>query len=97
MANIQHVADRVFRHVEAGHLAAGYAKAMGALIDAYDDNPDFHEWADEVPGSAVEKLIATMVLHGKWNDLAWLMEYVRGSHPAREASMAVRLAGDGAA
>lgn len=35
MANIQHIAERIFRHVEVGHLPAGYALTMGALIDAY--------------------------------------------------------------
>ena len=83
MANIQHVATRIFRHVDAGHLPAGYALAMGALVDAYgvpparDDDPDFHAWADAVPGSAVEKLMACMVRQGKWGDSAWLREYVR--------------------
>ena len=52
---------------------------MRALIDAYDDDPDFHEWADRVPGSAVEKLIAHMVRKGKWNDPVWLREYVQES------------------
>ena len=77
MANIQHVATRIFRHVDAGHLPAGYTLAMGALIDAYDEDPDFHEWADAVPGSAVEKLMACMVRQGKWGDPVWLQDYVR--------------------
>ena len=77
MANIQHIADRIFRHVDAGCLPAGYALVMGALVDAYDDDPDFHEWADAVPGSAVEKLMACMVRQGKWGDSAWLRAYVR--------------------
>ena len=77
MANIQHIADRIFRHVDAGHLTAGYALAMGALIDAHGEDPDFHEWADDVPGSAVEKLVARMVRQGKWGDPAWLREYIR--------------------
>ena len=58
---------------------------MGALIDAYDDDPDFHEWVDSVSGSAVEKLIACMVRKGKWNDPEWLREYVRGCTPQEEA------------
>ncbi len=78
MANIQHIADRIFRHVDAGHLPAGYTLVMGAIIDAYGDSQDFHEWVDAVQGSAVEKLIACMVRKGKWNDPAWLREYVRG-------------------
>lgn len=89
MANIQHIADRIFRHVDAGHLAAGYASAMGALIDAYGvplagglhpargDDPDFHKWVDSVPGSAVEKLIARMVRNGAWSDPSWLREYIQ--------------------
>lgn len=88
MANLQHIADRIFRHVDAGHLPAGYANCMGALIDAYgtpparvppamDDDPDFHEWVDSVPGSAIEKLIACMVRKGAWSDPAWLREYIR--------------------
>lgn len=86
MANLQHIADRIFRHVDAGHLAAGYATTMGALIDAYDDDPDFHEWADSVPGSAVEKLIARMVRKGAWDDPAWLREYIReASHKENAA------------
>lgn len=77
MGNIQHIADRIFRHVDAGRLPAGYALVMGTLVDAYDDDPDFHEWVDSVPGSAVEKLIARMVRHGAWDDHEWLREYVR--------------------
>jgi hypothetical protein len=82
MANMQHVAERIFRHVDAGHLPAGYANCMGALIDAYgatparDDDLDFHEWADKVQGSAIEKLIACMVRQGSWDNPAWLREYV---------------------
>lgn len=77
MASIQHIADRIFRHVGAGHLAAGYSLTMVALIDAYNDDPDFHEWVNKVPGSAVEKLIACMVRKGKWNDPTWVGEYIR--------------------
>lgn len=77
MANIQHIAGRIFRHVDAGYLPAGYSLAMGALIDAYDECPDFHAWVDAVPGSSVEKLIARMVRQGKWSDSAWLRGYVR--------------------
>lgn len=77
MANLQHIAERIFRHVNAGHLTAGYATAMGVMIDAYDDDPDFHEWVNSVPGSAVEKLLACMVRHEKWDDPVWLREYVR--------------------
>ena len=77
MANMQHIADRIFRHVGADRLLAGYAKAMGTLIDAYDDDPDFHEWADGVTGSAVEILIARMVRKGAWNDPEWLRETMR--------------------
>lgn len=74
MANIQHIADGIFRRVDAGHLAAGYSASMGALIDAYGDDPDFHAWVDAVPGSAVEKLLARMVRAGAWNDPQWLRE-----------------------
>jgi hypothetical protein len=77
VANIQHIADRIFRHADAGRLPAGYALVMGTLVDAYDDDPDFHEWVDGVPGSAVEKLIARMVRQAKWGDFAWLRETVR--------------------
>jgi hypothetical protein len=84
MANLQHIADRIFRHVDAGHLVAGYSASMGALIDAYgvpparDEDPDFHAWVDAVPGSAVEKLLVCMVRNGKWGDPAWLQDYLRG-------------------
>jgi hypothetical protein len=37
---------------------------MGALIDANSEDPDFHEWADMVPDSPIEKLIARMVRKG---------------------------------
>jgi hypothetical protein len=77
MANIQHVANRIFRHVDASQLPASYANVMGALIDAYGDDPDFHAWIDTVHGGAVEKLIACMVRKGKWNDAAWLREYIQ--------------------
>lgn len=77
MANLQHIAGRIFRHVDAGHLAVGFALAMGAIIDAQDEDPDVHGWIDAVPGSAVEKLIACMVRRGKWDDPTWLREYVR--------------------
>ncbi len=77
MANVQHIATRIFRHVDAGHLPAGYALTMGVLIDAYDDDPDFHEWSDTVMGSAIEKLIACMVRTEKWSDPAWLRNYIR--------------------
>ena len=76
MANLQHIAARIFRHVDAGRLPVGYALAMGALIDAYGEEPDFHAWADTVPGSVVEELIARMVRQGKWGDPAWLRDYV---------------------
>ncbi|MBU2853340.1 hypothetical protein [Acidithiobacillus ferriphilus] len=85
MANIQHIATRIFRHVDAGHLPVGYTLTMGALIDAYGDNPNFHEWVDAVPGSAVEKLIACMVRTGKWDDQEWLREYVLVCTPQGEA------------
>lgn len=77
MANLQNIADRVFRHVDAGHLPAGYANCMGALIDADSEDPDFHKWVDTVSGSAVEKLIACMVRKGKWDDPAWLRDYIQ--------------------
>jgi hypothetical protein len=76
MANLQHIAERIFRHVDAGHLPAGYSNAMGALIDADGDDLDFHEWAVTVPGTAIEKLIACMVRKGSWDNPAWLREYV---------------------
>ncbi len=76
MADLQHIAARIFRHVDAGGLTAGYANVMGALIDADADDPDFHEWAATVPDSSIEKLIACMVRKGAWNNLAWLREYV---------------------
>ena len=77
MANLQHIADRIFRHVDAGHLVAGYSASMGALIDAYDDDPDFHAWVDAVPGSVVEKLLVCMVRKGKWGDPAWLVTWIQ--------------------
>ena len=116
MANIQQIAERIFRHVEVGHLPAGYALTMGALIDAYgmplqgaflpgaslpgasrlqgsfpvqvanlperDEGPDcrsheFHDWANRVPDSAIEILIARMVRKGAWNDTGWLREYIQ--------------------
>lgn len=86
MANIQHIAERIFRHVDAGHLPAGYALAMGSLIDAYDDDPDFHEWADSVNGSAVEKLMACMVRKCAWHDMAWLREAIQESPSQQECT-----------
>lgn len=77
MANIQHIAERIFRHVNAGHLPAGYALTMGALIDAYNDDTDFHKWVDTETGSVIEKLITSMVRTGKWNDSTWLRETIR--------------------
>ncbi|MHB1632403.1 MAG: hypothetical protein ACYCQL_09370 [Acidithiobacillus sp.] len=77
MANLQNIAERIFRHVDAGHLPAGYANCMGALIDANSEDSDFHEWVGTVTASAVEKLIACMVRKGKWNDAAWLREYLQ--------------------
>ena len=83
MANLQHIADRIFRHVDAGHLVAGYAASMGALIDAYgvtparDEDPDFHAWIDAVPGSAVEKLLVCMVRAGAWEDPGWLAAWIQ--------------------
>ncbi|WP_215876008.1 hypothetical protein HF292_009670 [Acidithiobacillus ferruginosus] len=77
MANLQHIADRIFRHVEAGHLAAGYALTMGALIDVYDADHDFHAWVDVVPSSAVEKLLVCMVRAGTWEDPGWLAAWIK--------------------
>jgi hypothetical protein len=77
VANLQHIASRIFRRVNAGHLEDGYALAMGAILEAYDDDPDVHGWIDAVPGSAVERLIACMVRRGKWADPVWLRESVR--------------------
>jgi hypothetical protein len=77
MANLQHIADRIFRYVDAGRLDAGYASCMGALIDAYDEEPDFHEWMDTISGSVVEKLIACMTRQGKWDDPIWLMDHIQ--------------------
>ena len=77
MANLQHIADRIFRHVDVGRLPAGYSLVMGTLIDAYDEDPDFHAWVDGVTGSAIEKIIACMVCAGKWDDPVWLWKYIR--------------------
>ncbi|MHB8850094.1 MAG: hypothetical protein ACYC45_03165 [Acidithiobacillus ferriphilus] len=77
MANLQHIADRIFRNVDAGHLVVGYSASMGALIDAYDDDPDFHAWIDAVPGSAVEKLLVCMVRAGAWEDPGWLAAWIQ--------------------
>jgi hypothetical protein len=84
VANLQHIAARIFRHVESEHLAAGYALAMGSIIDAYDEDPDVHGWIDAQPGSAIEKLIACMVRQGKWDDPCWLREYVRKAWESSE-------------
>ncbi len=88
MANIQHIADHIFRHVDAGRLPVGYALSMGALIDAYGDDPDFHEWVDAVSGSAVENLIAKMVHQGKWGDFIWLREAVQSQMEKMENGVA---------
>lgn len=77
MANIQHIAERIFRHVNEDHLPAGYAACMGAIIEAYDEDPDVHEWVDAVQGSAVEILIARMVRAGAWDDPVWLRDALR--------------------
>ncbi|MBU2755252.1 hypothetical protein HFU84_08640 [Acidithiobacillus sp. CV18-2] len=76
MANLQHIAERIFRHVDAGHLVAGYASAMGFVLDRYDDDPDFHDWVQRSPGSDVEKLLACMVKSAAWNNEEWLANYL---------------------
>jgi hypothetical protein len=77
VANLQRISDRILRHVDAEHLPAGYALAVGAIVIGYVELPDVHDWVDAVPDSAVEKLIAIMVRRGKWDSLPWLSEYVR--------------------
>lgn len=77
MANIQNIADRIFRHVNEGHLQAGYALAMGAIIDADNENSVFHAWVNTVYDSAIEKLIACMVRKGAWDNPTWLLEYLQ--------------------
>ncbi len=77
MANLQHIAERIFRHADAGHLSVGYALVMGVLIETYEDNPDFHQWADTVQGSDVEKMIACMVRAEAWDDPRWLDDYLK--------------------
>jgi hypothetical protein len=81
VANIQRIADSVFSHVDAGILIAEYALAMGALIDTYDDNPDIHAWVDNATGSAIYAMIDRMVQKRKWNNIAWLENYVRNTSP----------------
>ena len=81
MANMQRIADSVFSHVDAGILIAEYALAMGALIDTYDDNPDIHAWVDNATGSAIYAMIDRMVQKRKWNNIAWLENYVRNTSP----------------
>ncbi len=87
MANLQHIAHRVFRNVNAGHLVADYAPAMGVLIDLYEEHPGFREWADAVPGSAVEKLLACMVRAGAWDDPRWLEKYLARVHVGCDATV----------
>ncbi|MGK9450241.1 hypothetical protein ACSSZE_03110 [Acidithiobacillus caldus] len=85
MSNIQRIADSVFRHVDSGGLPTEYALAMGALIDAYDENPDIHEWADQATGNAIDAMMNSMVKQKKWNDTAWLESYVRNASPKQYA------------
>lgn len=63
-----------FREIRHFHLFCGLG---GGAAGFNRGDPDFHEWADGVAGSTVEKLIATMVRQGKWDDPDWLREYVR--------------------
>jgi len=87
LANLQHIAQRVFRNVNAGRLAAGYAPAMGMLIDLHEEHPGFHEWANAVSGSAVENLLACMVRAGAWDDPRWLEEYLARVQVGCEAAV----------
>lgn len=88
MASLQHIAERIFRRVNAGHLEDSFALAMGAIIDANDEDPDVRDWIDTVSVSAVERLIACMAHHGKWNDRIWLREYVRKASESGESERA---------
>lgn len=79
LADIQKMAERIFHHVEKGHLPTGYAVAMGSLIEIYAHNDFVHVWVLSSYPAAVEKLLACMVLHRRWHEENWMVKQIEQS------------------
>ena len=77
LANIQHVADRVFQGVNRGYLPLQYSVVMGSLIDAYGEDRSFQEWVDRVSANALKKMVDAMVHEKSGNNARWIREYIR--------------------
>ena len=77
MANIQHVADRVFQGVNRGYLPLHYSVAMGSLIDAYGEDQSFKDWVDHVSANALKKMVDAMYHEKSWNNAQWIREYIK--------------------
>lgn len=76
MANLQNIADRIFRHVDQGQLSPDYALAMGQMIDSYSENKKFRNWVDHSSSSAIDKMLACMTRHSAWNDPLWIERWI---------------------
>lgn len=76
MANIQNIAERVFRYVELQFLSPVHAVAMGSLIDIYAHDDTVHQWVNRASPKQVDKLLAIMVEEHAWHNKTWLKAYI---------------------